>query len=65
MINFLHLKITQDYLIIQVGKYVTEATNGYLLTNFSKVIVVKAYFFRVFTINGYARFYQARIVVYL
>ena len=23
MINFLHLKITQDYLIIQVGKYVT------------------------------------------
>ena len=56
MINFLHLKITQDYLIIQVGKYVTEVTNGYLLTNFSKVIVVKAYFFRAFTINGYARF---------
>ena len=52
MINFLHLKITQDYLIIQVGKYVTEATNGYLQT-FQK------------SINGYARFYQARIVVYL
>ena len=39
MINFLHLKITQDYLIIQVvvGKYVTEATNGYLQT-FQKLL---------------------------